>query len=967
MVPDTNGFLWLATENGLSRFDGNYFFNFNVDNVPGLKSSRMGRVYPNDTAITVETDIEEILTVTGSKVTRVGKEMPGYAYQQYLAKKNDYYPIRGWPDDYAEQFAAIRPVVFPNSNESYFAAYGDTISFVKNGREAYRIIQPDLDLMRLFVCGHQLYYFTSSGQILSWKKDRQVKVSLVGDLLSDSSFNKSGVELLWNLAAHQVFAYTGGNCYQLQQEGEHIRSAVVLRGFDFHETYIKSIYYDVVNSRVFLGSSTKGLYVCTRQQFTSHKSDIPDTRVFYAQAPFGKNEIVTASGLLLDVHGKFSPLPLWFNNKNVLEKFTLARDKQGRYWGREQAMLISVSADFSKVMSKVKMPDAIGQVYVDAGGTLWVGGKYRGLYYLKMTAPGLQLLSAGVEDVTYIKEGQIQGVLWIGTHKGLYRVHQPSGSTDTIKGLEQGNIRSIYVARQGEVWISTYNKGIFLYRNERLTALPLDRQGYMSSTHCIIEDDYGYCWLTTNKGLFCVRRQDALDFTDGKKADLFYYYFGKDQGFNTNEFNGGCEPCALKFENGDISLPSLDGLVHYTPASIQMEMPDKGIFVDWIERDLKLTDAVDNIELPHNFKTFRLHVSSPYFGDPRNLYFNYCLEESDKAGEKKIWLPVNSDRTVILSSLPSGDYRIHIRKLKGFGKDQYIEKVIDIHVAEAFYEKNWFRVLVLIVLICLIVLFYKMRVRHIEDQNKLLELKVFNRTRKLQETMATLQESDEQIRKQSLMHKHLLTAITHDIKTPLRFLLMVNKEESLSGKRQEEEVAAVTYESLYRMHHLVDNLIHYMRTTFQTGAFTQDSVYLLPLVEEKMAIFKPVSDAKGIQLACHIPPEMTIAVNKLLLAVVLHNLLDNAVKYTSHGSVEITVEEMATGVIINISDSGIGMPQAVRDWINRPENDGTGHSHSTGIGLILVKELLPVINATLRAGSRAGGGTMLSLQLHYNG
>lgn len=965
IVPDQNGFLWLATENGLGRFDGNYFFNFGSDNVPGLKSSRMARIYPNDTAITVETDIEEILTVTGSKVTHIGKELEGYKYQRYRASIDKHYPIRGWPDDYASHFAAMRPVVIPDGIESYFAVYHDTISFVKKGREVYRIVEPQLDLLRLFVSGNQLFYLKRDGHILGWNKDKPVKVSLTGDLLTDSAFSKHRMELFWNLATHQVFVYTDGNCYQLQRkdEGQNIHSSVVLRDFDLHAAYINSIYYDEVNSRVFLGSSTKGLYVCTRQQFTAYKSNASEAEVFYAQAPFPGDAVVTTSGLVFDQQGRYSWLPLSAGGKNPLEKYTLARDKQGRYWGRDGFSLICMSTDFSRVLYKIHLPYLITQVFIDAGGNLWIGGKYPGLYYIRMADPaqGLQFLPAAVNDVTYIKEGQLPDILWVGTGKGLYCVHLPSGRTDTIKGLEAANIRSIYIPKRAEIWITTYNQGVFLYRNERLVSLPLDRQRYMLSTHCIMEDDQGYFWLTTNKGLFRVRRQDALNFGDGKQGDLFYYYFGKDQGFNTNEFNGGCEPCALKYNNGNISLPSLDGLVQFTPGMIQMEMPDKGIFVDWVERDLKLTAAADQIELPHKFKTFRLHVSSPYFGDPRNLYFYYCLEDSKR--EEKVWLPMSSDRTIILSSLSSGDYRIRIRKLKGFGKDQYIEKVIVIHVAKAFYERTWFRVVVLIVLIGLIILIYKLRVRHIQDLNKLLELKVFNRTRKLEETMATLQESDEQVRKQSLMHKHLLTAITHDIKTPLRFLLLVNKEESLSGGWREEEVKAVTYESLYRMHHLVDNLIHYMRTTFQAGAFSKETVDLFLLVEEKMAIFKPVADTKGVRLTSHVPPETVVMVNKLLLAVVLHNLLDNAVKYTSGGSVEVTMEEVELGIIINIIDSGMGMPMAVRDWINQSENDGIGHSHSTGIGLILVKELLPVINANLLAEARSGGGTMLSLQL----
>lgn len=969
IVPDKNGFLWLATENGLTRFDGNYFLNFNSDNLPGLKSSRMARVYPNDTAIAVETDIGQILTVTESTVKHIGNELLGYKYQQYKDNRNEFYPIRGWPDDYAAHFAKERPVVMPGETDSYFEVAHDTISFVKQEKVAYRIIQPQLDLLHLFVFSNHLFYLKKDGSIIGWEKDRQVKVSLTGDLLSDPSFGKCEMELYWNLATHQVFVYTDNNCYQLQPgPGGGMHSSMVLRGFDFHQNYITSIYYNQLNNKVFLGSSTKGLYICTRQQFAVRKTNTSGAEVFYAQAPFPGNAVVTTSGLVFSRNGKYSWLPLSFNKEGVLEKYSLTRDKQGKYWGRLGLTLVCVSPDFSQVLRKIELPFLIGQAYTDRDGILWVGGKWPGLYYMKTDEPeqGLKFLPAAVGDVTYIKEGK-PGLLWIGTGNGLYRVHLPSGRTDTIKGLERGAVRSIYIPKEGEVWITTYNLGVFLYRNEKLVALPQDRQRYMSTTHCITEDEDGYFWLTTNKGLFRIRRQDALDFAEGKQRDLFYYYFGKDQGFNTNEFNGGCEPCAFQFDNGDISLPSIDGLVQFDPSSIHMEIPDKGIYLDWAEHNLKLTAPGERFDLPNNFQTFRVHVSSPYFGDSRNLQFYYSLEKEDQGEEQLIWLPMSSDRTITFTSLPSGEYRIHIRKLKGFGRDQYIEKVIAIHIQQAFYERGWFRLAIFILLICLVVLFYKIRIRHIREKNRQLELKVTSRTRELEETMTILSESDKQLRKQSFMHERLLAAITHDIKTPLRFLLRVNKDEPLSGVLQEKEIKTVTYDSLYRMHHLVDNLIHYMRTSFLTGEFSEETVDIYQLMEEKMEIFRPVSTSKNIQIINNISPGMTVMVNKLLLAVVLHNLLDNAVKYTARGYVKLTAERDDRVLTVHLVDTGTGMPPAVRDWINHMSNEDPGHSGSGGIGLILVMELLTVINGKLLTYPGIDGGTRVSLQLHLNG
>jgi K+-sensing histidine kinase KdpD len=250
--------------------------------------------------------------------------------------------------------------------------------------------------------------------------------------------------------------------------------------------------------------------------------------------------------------------------------------------------------------------------------------------------------------------------------------------------------------------------------------------------------------------------------------------------------------------------------------------------------------------------------------------------------------------------------------------------------------------------------------------NRQLDLKVMSRTRELEETMTILQDSDEQLRKQSFMHKRLLAAITHDIKTPLKFLIRVNKDEPSSGVLQEKEIKTVTYDSLYRMHHLVDNLIHYMRISFLTGDFSEETVDIGRLMEEKMEIFRPVSSSKEIQISNSIPAGMTIVINKQLLAVVLHNLLDNAVKYTARGGVKISAEKDEQVLTIHLLDTGFGMPPEVRDWINHTENDSMGNLSNAGIGLILVRELLPLIKGRLFAYPGVDGGTSVSLQLRLN-
>ncbi len=78
-------------------------------------------------------------------------------------------------------------------------------------------------------------------------------------------------------------------------------------------------------------------------------------------------------------------------------------------------------------------------------------------------------------------------------------------------------------------------------------------------------------------------KKDLLDYSDKKTTDIYYQYYDKYAGFNTNEFNGGCQPCRIICRT-DIVTPSMNGLVMINTVESGMELPDKNIFINRIER-----------------------------------------------------------------------------------------------------------------------------------------------------------------------------------------------------------------------------------------------------------------------------------------------------------------------------------------------------------------------------------------------
>ncbi|SFD74565.1 Signal transduction histidine kinase [Chitinophaga sp. CF118] len=957
IAPDEHGFLWLSTENGLVRFDGYRFLNFNGSNLP-IKDSHIHFIYPNAkrNGILAKTIMKEVLTIHNGSVNLLMPASRDFGYLSYN-DATDNYSVTGLPDFFLNVSGANHYLI-PLESDSYFKISKDTIRFFKGDVERYRTAYPHLNPANFFTLQGQLCYLKENGQLTLFNQGGAHMLNLTGDL---SQSKKGG--LIWNFAAGQVFIYVAHSCYRLQfSDASTIRSTLVLKDFDFYRNGIATVYHDEQHNRVFLGSITKGLYIYTKKQFRGLKAGGEDDEVYYAQAPYGKNSIVTPRGVIFDSTGKTTRLPL-LSQTSVPDNYSITPDLRGNYWYKNGAKLFGFNSDFTAILSEQNLHDKIDQLYADKDGRLWIGMKTKGLYFLrtKDVNPQPQLYSAEVKDVTYMILDN-QNILWTGTGNGLYRVDLSAHKVDTIPGLSNRYIRSLYIPTVGEVWITTYNHGVSLYKDGRLIHLPLDQKGYMATAHCIVRDDQGFLWITTNKGLFQVSYEDAISFAKGAQKTLFYLYYGKEQGFNTNEFNGGCQPCALNLQNGDISLPSLDGLVYFTPSKIWREVPENKIFIDRVELDAKKIDAENAVFLPNNFHHLKLSISTPYFGDPNNLHIYYSLESAGK-NDPELWLPVSDSRIIEFSSLPSGKYNLRIRKLNGFGKENIMEKVFVIQVEQAFYETIWFRILVGILMLLTAFAFSWFRVRKVEQKNRILELHVLERTRELKETLDNLKISEQQLRRQGFIQQRLITAISHDLRTPLKYLLQVIGK----GSKIDTDEQNIIHESLYGMYYLVENLIQYMKSQFISDDSSLEMVDLWQVLEEKANIFRPVSQTKEVAIINQTLPGTLVLVNRQLLAIVIHNLLDNAVKYTKKGSIQLKASSDDEKIHIQFIDTGIGMPPQVINWINQyrketPIMEGKPSSYD-GIGLLMVVELLQLINGNIMITPNIGNGTIIDITL----
>ena len=120
-----------------------------------------------------------------------------------------------------------------------------------------------------------------------------------------------------------------------------------------------------------------------------------------------------------------------------------------------------------------------------------------------------------------------------------------------------------------------------MYYNDSIKKVPLDQNKYLNYTHFFIQDKKGNVWASTNKGLFMSPGQSLIDFWNKGPGNIKFRYFGKSEGIDELELNGGCSPCAIQMRSGIFSFPGIDGLIQFNPDSI----PD---FADHLEKTYNL-------------------------------------------------------------------------------------------------------------------------------------------------------------------------------------------------------------------------------------------------------------------------------------------------------------------------------------------------------------------------------------------
>lgn len=251
----------------------------------------------------------------------------------------------------------------------------------------------------------------------------------------------------------------------------------------------------------------------------------------------------------------------------------------------------------------------------------------------------------------------------------------------------------------------------------------------------------------------------------------------------------------------------------------------------------------------------------------------------------------------------------------------------------------------------------------VQTKNRILENAVQERTRALHFALVSVERSQKALEHQLYIQSRLLASFNHDIKEPIKFSVIVSQKIAQLalvnvGQTPIQQYAKELSSSLENTFMLIKNHLEFTKLPIQQKIERDETVDLGALLEEKAQLFAGSIQTNKNSLSIDVDHQTTIYSNYNLLGIILHNLIDNANKYTLEGSIKISAATVDSYCQITITNEGISVAKHVTDWVNS-QVDWTGadaHVHPDGvhgIGLLLVKEIAAILNISLRMRSDA--------------
>lgn len=686
----------------------------------------------------------------------------------------------------------------------------------------------------------------------------------------------------------------------------------------------------------------------------------------------------------------------------ALEEVTgLYCDHQGNLWiGQDNLMSLYQNGKLMQTWNfSSYLSNSSSSIYVfeeDKKGNIWCGTSDNGvLKFNPHTHSFTRINYAQNLDVHALCENA-QGKMWVGTEAGIFSVENDKINKEQELNRQMGKnptiIYSIKEDNYGQIWIGTIDRGVFVFSKQMKLIVHLTEKNLLAtnSINHIIKDADGGIWMATMRGLayvqnplqpgaiknynerYGIKDSHIRAISQDKQGNIWvsmfsgiaclnihkqrFYNYDYESGIPTSNF---VEASAVTTPDGTIYFGSPGGICFFNPQQLTEPKAVSPIQIINCERVGKLSDQFASrlispnkegiIYLSHDDNTFKINFTIKDFSQEGNVEYSYMMKGLDDQ-----WYETEGDNEVTFRNLKPGDYTFIIRaKLKNQDWEDASTAEMKVVVNPPLWLTWWAKLCYVLLIMGILGYFFRSYQKQLLLRNSLVQEKWESKQRQ--------QVNEERLR--------FFTNITHELRTPLT-LILGPLEDLMEDKEIAERVhhkIGCIHASAERLLNLINDILEFRKTQTQNRKLTVAKANLGAFVREIGVRFKDLNQNSRLNIRLNIKtgvPELYF--DSEVINTVINNLMSNAIKYTPEGSItlSLTMPENNT-VAIAVEDTGYGIDKDALPHIcdRYYQENGNHQASGTGIGLALVKSLATLHQAELTVESEKGRGSKFTFSL----
>ena len=717
---DSKGFLWIATWEGLSKYDGNKFTNYSTAN--GLSHNLVNDLFESaNGSLYVATNEGGFDIIQENRI--IQKAAPAAITVNRFIHLPDGKIMTTTDNEGLQEFnngklSRLRKnILLPTYldlvvlNDSFFIAVGERgiqvltrnyelISEVRNNEAIYAQFKIYRDSKKRIFVG------TDNGLRMLAEIPKKNEPLLFS--LPDSSFNLPGLQqnrinailedaegTIWIGTDKGLFKISPDGAWQLITKKNGLASDIISIIFQDKE---KNIWFGTVLGLSKLVTKTK-IHVYTTE------NGLGSNNVFFLH-PVGKEHLLVNTEKNAQVfntqHGKFNTLtniidppfysvvansvpplvigtnkmvtfdsttfqfkdPVQFQAPFIFSPYCIINDKQGNFFLSDQRHLYFIS---EKQKQPIKILENFFSVLLlDKKGYLWAATLQKGLYRIQYNLANKKLTIIATEHF-----------------------------------LPAENIRSLFEDSKGNIWVGTRYHGLYRFSKNGTAAysiLNIDQSKGLSSNwiKSMAETGEAELWVASLQGLDKLIQQDS-----------FYRVFNFSR---VNNFYGTITNMVTDREYS-LWLATNEGMVHITDGQME-KLPPLPVYITKVSSpDSIYSLQATSLNLGFGHNQLQFEFSAPGFMNEKQLLYSYRLSGSTNAG----WTEASNQHTVSYASLQPGNYRFEVRTMGwdgNWGKAAFFE----FNIKPPFWQTGWFLLLCLLLLFAVIYLAVRKRVQGVRNK-----------------------------------------------------------------------------------------------------------------------------------------------------------------------------------------------------------------------------------------------------------